>query len=210
MSTAIGLFHEFMNQYKACLYLYIWMHFSLWFQIWSPKSRILTFLNNLLNFWRVVCTRLPRGKHYKLSALYFSRILSFDFFSSEKDTECFVRNNVPETDHADHTRHLTSIQCLLWCFLTRKLQVVLLFLFDWIWWNLSWSRSSFDLESQGNKRGSMRYIRGLISYGRDQLLPVGCMKKFWSKDYIWNLNWFSALYVPHHHYDYHIYSSCKK
>ena len=41
------------------MFVLIWMHFSMWFQIWSWNSTIQTFfLQILLPFWPVVCTHL--------------------------------------------------------------------------------------------------------------------------------------------------------
>ena len=44
------------------MFVLIWMHFSLWLQIWSWQSGTLAFLTNLLSFGRVVCSCPP---HYK-------------------------------------------------------------------------------------------------------------------------------------------------
>ena len=54
---AFSYFWSRINEPIPGMFVLIWMHFSLWFQIWSWNSKM--FLPNLIHFWPVVCTRLP-------------------------------------------------------------------------------------------------------------------------------------------------------
>ena len=56
------LFHELMNQYQACLYLSECI-FHGGFKYGHEIPQFRHFLQILLNFWPVVCTRLSHRKH---------------------------------------------------------------------------------------------------------------------------------------------------
>ena len=169
-----------MNQYQACLY-FIWMHFSLWFQIWSWNSTISTFF---YKFGYIFTCFLHSPAAWKaLMLLYNSNTLhtAIGFTIHTKSVFCFSKFSKFHTFPNQYQVCLYLFECISLGDTKDSHQITKMLHF----WKCC---ETFDLSSAAHRVESINTYKAAR---REQTTSPTCNKfgKKWQHSGIWLIIW---------------------